>query len=540
MNGVSNEIAHLPVWVRRWDGSQVPFEADFIGQSLYAAAASLGAASPFLSRELTEVVCHFLAREHWDAVPTTAEIAEQVEKIVREVGQPELARRYADSQRRSSDPPARSITIDCGAMPDQFVNHSLKAYALEAIHTPDVAAAVADGLLWLGGLESPGTLSSLVLETPRLAELPWWLALDDWRAAGGAWWIVDSPEWLCTAHMHPALTAHLCERLLALPTFAQRNVELHLNVANPPAWSPAHAARPLFTLDDEDVVQQERTSFRDSLLERWKALEAPRIPALAWHLGEQSFQEEPQRRQLHGLLRQALQGRAIRFIFDRPRAVPMLAEGVDRKCPGVLLEIGLDLAMLARRLEIGTDGVTLLKRLPSLARMAVSAAQQKYRFLCALPDDAPLKRSFLVDRASAVVVPIGLHEVVRAITGASLTRSPLALEFALQILRTLTDTLQTAGRAINLDLRLDSSASMASDALSGADVTNPPRKQLDIAGKLHACAGAGTTTLLIAEDAQQDLDALTECLAWAWSSTGVARLQLQAAGSTLHQGELPI
>ena len=74
-----------------------------------------------------------------------------------------------------------------------------------------------------------------MLETARLAELPWWLALDDWRAAGGARWIVESPEWLCTPQMHPALTPHLCKRLLSLPTLGERKVELHLNIAEPPS-----------------------------------------------------------------------------------------------------------------------------------------------------------------------------------------------------------------------------------------------------------------------------------------------------------------
>ena len=46
---------------------------------------------------------------------------------------------------------------------------------------------------------------------------------------------------------------------------------------------------------------------------------------------------------------------------------------LDRKTPGVLLEIGLDLPAFARRADIANDGPTLLKKLPSLARIAVSA-----------------------------------------------------------------------------------------------------------------------------------------------------------------------
>jgi hypothetical protein len=101
MTRVPDDIANLPAWVRRRDGSQVPFEADRICQSLYAAAESLGTASPFLIRELTDVVLHFLAQQDFGATPTTLQIADEVEKIVREVGQPALARRYADLQKHT-------------------------------------------------------------------------------------------------------------------------------------------------------------------------------------------------------------------------------------------------------------------------------------------------------------------------------------------------------------------------------------------------------------------------------------------------------
>ena len=146
---------------------------------------------------------------------------------------------------------------------------------------------------------------------------------------------------------------------------------------------------------------------------------------------------------------------------------------------------------------------------------------------------SPLKRRFLIERAAAAVVPLGLDETVRCITGASLA-SPLALEFALQILQTLKQTMHEAGRSINLDLRLDG------PSLSAADATLAPHKQLEIAGKLHARAGAGTATLMLADDSDASIDGLMDLLQSAWASTSVARLQLQRAGTTLKQGELPI
>jgi len=366
---VADEIAALPVWVRRADGSQVPFEADCICQSLYAAAESLGSTSAFVIRELTDAVLHFLGQADFEAVVTTAQLAEQVEKIVRELGQPALARRYAELQQHPAERGDGQVTIPCTLAPIPFVQACLDAYSCNAVFSADVAAALGEGLLVLrpGVSAAPASLTTLVLDTPRLAELPWWLALDDWRACGGDAWIVESPEWLCNAQTHPSLTPHLCDHLLSLPMIADRPVELHLNIAEPPPWALAHQVRPLFTSLEDDFMSRERAVLLDSLLERWKTLQAPRVPALAWHLNADSFRDENQRRQLKELVRLALQARPIRFVFDRPRAAIALAEGLERKTPGVLIEVGLDLAHFADRSDVAGDGARFLQKLPSLA-----------------------------------------------------------------------------------------------------------------------------------------------------------------------------
>ncbi len=533
MIDVSDVSAHLPVWVRRRDGSQVPFEADRICQSLFDAAESLGPANAFLIRELTDAVLHFLAQQSWDAVPTTVGIADEIAKIVREVGQPLLARRYVELRQQTKKAAVKQVTIACDAAPDRFVKDCLDAYALEAVFARDVAAAIREGLLVLRGQETPATLVSLVLQTPRLAELPWWIALDDWRASGGDRWIVESPEWLCTPQMHPALTPHLCERLLSLPTVGQRAVELHLNVAEPPRWSASPQVGPLFAHSDDEDSGQERVNFLDGLLERWKALDTPKTAAIAWHLHARSFQDDMQCRLLQTLVRQALLGRPIRFVFDRPNTPIPFAEGLDRKAPGVLLELGIDLLAFAQRPEIASDGVALLQKLPTLARIAVSAVAQKRDYLRALPDASPLHQRFLIERSSGSLTPLGLDEVTRAITGASLTRSPLSLDFALKLLQTLRDALHQAGRAIGMDLRLECPAL----ARVGADAP-PLDKQLETAGILHACAGAGTAMLLVSDEAAANPDDLIERLRWAWQATAVTRLSLQRAAP--QQGELPI
>ncbi|HZZ80860.1 MAG TPA: ATP cone domain-containing protein [Gemmataceae bacterium] len=515
---MADELEQLPVWVRRIDGSQVPFEADRICQSLYAAAESLGTASAFLIRELSDVVLHFLAQADYPAIPSTAQIAEHVEKIVREVGHPALARRYAELRQRPAEESAkRRITLAWPGSADELARDCQRVYALGAIFSRDIAAAVAERLLHLEGLEAPAKLASVIVEASRLMELPWWPALADWRQCAGRQWIVDSPESLCTARMHPALTPHLCERLLSLPMLGQREVELHLNVAE----SSEEADSPLFLGGTDESARQERVNFVDGLLERWKVLSATQAPALAWHLNERSFDDDVERRHLHEMIRQRLQGRAVHFVFDRPHSPVALTNGLDRKGSGILMEIGLDLPTLAARPDIQRDGAAFLKKLPSLARMTVSAARQKRQHLRGLPDASPLMRPFLIERAAVRVTPMGLDDAVERITGASLGRSPLSLDFAVRVLQTLRSTLHDAGRPLSLDLRLDFALQATPD-------------QLPLAAKLHA----ESAIIAFGDEHPMNVDACTELLASAWRSTPLVRMQLQRAGQMLQQGEL--
>src|SRR5215468_5749353 len=87
-------------WVHKRDGRLVPFDADRISRALFAAGESLGRPDAFASRELTDSILHFLHAEASGAVPSTAQIAELVVKVVRELGQPALAKAFGDAQLR--------------------------------------------------------------------------------------------------------------------------------------------------------------------------------------------------------------------------------------------------------------------------------------------------------------------------------------------------------------------------------------------------------------------------------------------------------
>ena len=83
------EPRELPAWITKRDGRLVPFEPDRISQALFAASEALGRADAFLARELADGVLHFVAEEFAaTATPTTAQIAELVAKVTRELGQP--------------------------------------------------------------------------------------------------------------------------------------------------------------------------------------------------------------------------------------------------------------------------------------------------------------------------------------------------------------------------------------------------------------------------------------------------------------------
>jgi hypothetical protein len=570
----------LPAWVYKRDGRLVPFEADKISQALFAASEAMGKPDAFLARELTDGILHFLARETGATIPTTAEVAELVIKIVRELGQPGLSQAFADGNRRrlrSSATPAPSAAapeegtvltrVRIADHPAQVVRHCLREYSLHAIYARDLVAAHREGLLTLLGLETPLELAGCIFDLAgrRLdhgsAESRAWAhsrrpgalvqAIQEMRSRAGSFLVIDGPEHVLTPFASAGDLAKNSGELGAGLEATGLAAVINLNCAQSPTWAEEHAEGPLFAEQRRPAPPSHLEEFRAVLLEHLLR------PALAgrvridWHLGERDFESSEPDARLERLARQALDSPALGFAFDRLQRTPSLAEGIDRKHPAVLQGVGLHLDHLLELPDVGGEPARLLLKLPSLVRMAVSAGVQKRNFLRRrTPAQDPLARGFLLERARLVVVPVGLEATVRALAGNDICAGGQALELAQQIISSLCANLRQAGHAANIDVCADSLcwkafASAGGVALADVDKNEAwrlpalpevagltawspgaePEAQLRAAGLLHAAADRGTAAILLDEDRLPTSEQLVDLLRFAWKRTDIDRIR---------------
>ncbi len=515
-----------PAWVHKRDGRLVPFEADKISRALFAATEELGRPDAFLARELTDGVLHFLSGDAEGHIPSTADVAELVAKVVRELGQPALARAYADfdraGARRRSDKalslhfaptePLSSVLADCR-----------RAYALHAVFTRDLVAARHDGLLTLAGLDAPLELAASALPSPaplleRLLEVRQHtagvVALDGVEHALARSCLSDE-----------SAAAGFVRELAAGLRGTGLGAVVNLNAATPPAWADDLAEGPLFAGQRPDADRL--SALADVLLPAVARGEAP--ARLDWHLSERDFAPASAER-LRRVARLAAGGAAVAFVFDRPRRPVALAEGIDRRHPALLLTVGLHLPRLVEQPGVGADAGLFLQKLGSLARLALSAAVQKRDFLRRQAADRPaLTRGFFLDRARLMVAPVGLGAAVRQMTGKGLCDGK-GTEFGRQVVQRLRDVLREDGRACLLDTCLDAPAGFTFEgqpsAVAGVTPWEaaPVKAQLRAAGALHAVADGGTAAVLLDGEAAPGAEQLVEWLRAAWSQTEVGRV----------------
>ena len=435
----------LPTWIRFPDGRLVPFESDLVSQMLFAATESVGSPNAFLARELADVILHFLGHEDLGETATAEQIADSAAKVLRELGQPELADRFADCWPAPAEAKRRMLQVpfEPGDSPNVLARRCLEEYSLRAVFAPDVVSAHRDGLIRLANLDAPDRLSGVVLEPPDTG------AIAATRAACD--WILDSAEGSLS---DPADVGRYFQELEAGATQARADAWVHRHASVPA--SGAELAGPLFGGGSTRLTAPATDCWLDAVTRCGDRMR----PVWHWHgpTAEQAIFLEACRRT----------GGRGGILFDRPRRPFVLSRGTNRERPAVLQEIELDLLKLLDLPEIEGRAERLLEKLPSLSRLAISAAGQKRKYLRRHAEH--LGRGFLLDRAVVRLIPRGLEDVVRRLMNVAVTETKLARAFGRRILAALADPLDAEHRRTGLNLSL--AAPSESIEITGDEVRN--------------------------------------------------------------------
>jgi hypothetical protein len=545
-----------PAWIHKRDGRLVPFEADKISRALFAATESLGRPDAFLARELADGVVHFLLREGEGAVATTAQVADLTVKVVRELGQPALAQAFADfaarrvaSAERGSfadrpPGPADATTRAQSELVLRFpgdaplpalLDECRRQYTLRSVFARDLVAVQGDGLLTLTGLEAPLDLAGCVLGAPPTGGPGVLEVLEAGRQLAGGFVALDGPEYALarSGGGTEAVAGWLRELELGLRASGPR-VIVNLNSAVPPPWADDLAEGPLFAGGRRPLDRGRLADLANALLERLPSLAAPDRVRVDWHLGERDFQTGAEGR-LTQLARAALTGGPLAFAFDRPRRAITLAEGIDRRHPAILLAVELHLPTLAAHVVGGPEPAeAFLKKLGSLARLALSAAVQKRDFLRRHSPERPaLTRGFLLQRARLLAVPVGLDVAVATLLGPPPWQGGAALEYARRVVEHLANVLRQDGLGSRLETCLEGSR------LAAGDRADQVEGQLRAAAALHGAAELGTAVVLLEPEEQPGAEQLADWLRWTWHHSDVTRMRLARRAVATRQLTVP-
>jgi hypothetical protein len=561
-----------PAWIYKRDGRLVPFEADKISQSLFAATENLDRPDAFTARELTDGVLHFLTIELGEVIPSTAQVAELVVKVVRELGQSAIAQAYADFARnrhvvsqadsqKQASPGVVSAHQKTTAWPllpspEILARHDgrwlmrtiggirLQEYSLREIFTRDIAAAHEEGLITLCGLEAPFEIQGAVLvpdDIDRLVE-----AIEECRSSVGQFIAVDSPEFTDPANSSTWAARWVRDFFVGLRATGLDAV-INLNCANPPSWAQSLAKGPLFAESSASTPQDIEDRPADILLDQILSRKDP-VVRIHWHLSERDFVPKNEKR-MRNVARLILAGAPLTVAFDRPGWPISLSEGLDRHHSALLIAVGLHLPDLLEQPGVRSAPDIFLRKLRSLARLGLTAAIQKRRFLSRNCRQQP---AFVVDRARLSVVPIGLDSVTRHYTTQAIVPGTPGADFAFRIVHGLHEVLQEEGPMHNLDVSLDSaptseptlmgsfnvlSAEAVSEAhpsvdqIAGLTTWNDGlslSEQIMAAAPLQARIQAGTAWLLSPKDGTgHSEEELINVLRFAWKETNIARVRFR-------------
>jgi ATP cone domain len=565
-----------PAWVYKRDGRLVPFETDKICHSLFVATESLGHPDPFMARELADGVLHFLSADVDGGIPTTAQVGDTVVKVIRELGQPELAQAYSHSRDRLEQTTDRldhlgvfrsakiseQVTVRLGPLRSQLESWSrsdrfpasliwnagkfcLAEYAAEVVYSRDVLAAQKDGWLTLGAPEASFELEAALCRVPPALTVA--SEVLSARHLAGRFVAISGLEQAATA-VGPSVengAARFLEELRLGLAAAGLTAIVNLNTPDQEVDVGSHAGS-LFARAGSAVERVDRLS--GAILEQASKEENGAV-RIVWHVRNRAFAGGNER-QLHDPIRRVRHGAPLTFAFDRPGAPTFVGEGMDSDHPAVLLSVALHLPRLARERRHIAASTGILDRLGSLARLATSAARQKREFLRRHSSRRDLwSRGFLLDRARLVIIPVGLDAVVRESIGAGICKDSSAQKFGVQILERLWEALRVEGKSLNLNTCMDSAPDFrceidapatdldSVDPREAAGVTTwdsdaPALAQIRAAGALHAVVGSGTAAVFTPEREPLPVDELVELLRYALERTQIQRLRFVRCGKT--------
>jgi len=520
-----------------------PFDPDEICQAIFAATEQLRRPNAFLAREMTESVLHFVTHDFGASTPTTTQLAELLDKVLRELGHAALAQvmqergEAIDDAAKEPDREEKQPVIDRTASLPAYLSQWRRQFSLQVVHSRDLEAAQDEGWLTLIGLDHPSELEGGVVDWPSSDGRSLLSAILEAQRRFGGFLVLDGPE-------HALARASDSRRALAefvrdlhdgwlatgLPLI------INLNAAQPPAWAQPPGDGPLFGGGSAPSVdsQSMMVPLFDAILETLGTAANAGSVRIDWHFGERDFASG----HLQQVLDRALAGLPISFVLDRPHAPVALAEGLDRRHPVALQAAGLHLGPLADKQGIEGQVEPFLQNLLHLTRMAVSAGAQKRQFL-RRAEERDLQRGFLLDRARLTVIPVGLPAVVERLTGQTIASGKQGLTLARKIVERLSECLREAGHMANLEAVLDgpwwtarqpgTGPLLVSPHLVGltcADFSATAEDQLRAAGVLHKIAGAGTVTLLATRGRDLDVEQLADLLHFALRKTDLVRVRL--------------
>jgi hypothetical protein len=305
----------LPNWVAGPDSHREPFDEDLVSRAVFAATERVGRPDPFLSRELTDSVLHFLAADGTADEIAVRDLHDTIVKVVRELGRAALARVLAYASENNA-PAGDSIAAET---------------------SPDLQAAQRDGLLHFFDSDDPTRLAGVALRAQMVGKRAGFEPIAAAAARASRFVAVDSPDHVpSSAGAAGRWATELCRNAEA----GGLMVLVNLNCNDPPTAVASATGERLFGPPNA-ADRTRRRDVTEALLETLVGSRVPNIP-VCWHLSEADA--DPSR--LKRVAAFAAAGAPLRFAVDRPRHPVHLGTGLDRENPAVLDCIGVGLPRL--------------------------------------------------------------------------------------------------------------------------------------------------------------------------------------------------